>query len=73
MKKFNDIPESEPLHTVIKSRTINVNEIKDKEERKYWKKLKRINAIPSEYLSTREIMLDLTKKSKEIKNDRRKS
>ena len=67
MKKFNDIPESEPLHTVIKSRTINVNEIKDKEERKYWKKLKRINAIPSEYLSSKEIMLDLIKIAKEKK------
>lgn len=65
--KFNSIPESEPLYTIIKSRTINTSEIKDKEEKKYWKKLKKINAIPSEYLSTREIMLDLTKKSKEIK------
>jgi hypothetical protein len=67
MIKFNSIPESEPLHTIIKSRTINTSEIKDKEERKYWNKLKRLNAIPSEYLSTKEIMLDLSKTSKEIK------
>lgn len=67
MMKFNSIPENEPLHTIIKSRTINTSEIKDKEERKYWNKLKRLNAIPSEYLSTKEIMLDLSKTSKEIK------
>lgn len=67
MKKFNSIPENEPLYTILKSRTINTSKIKDKEERKYWNNLKRLNAIPSEYLSTREIMSDLTKMSKEIK------
>ena len=66
-RKFSSIPESEPLYTIIKSRTIDTNKIKDKEERKYWNKLKRLNAIPSEYISTREIMLDLTKMSKEYK------
>ena len=50
-----------------KFRTIDTNKIKDKEERRYWNKLKRLNAIPSEYISTREIMLDLTKMSKEYK------
>ena len=67
MIKFNSVPESEPLHTILKSRTINLSKIKDKEERKYWSKLKRLNAIPSEYVSTQEIMLDLSKISKEIK------
>ena len=67
MRKFQSIPESEPLYTILKSRTIDTNTIKDKEERKYWNKLKRLNAIPSEYISTREIMLDLTKMSKEYK------
>lgn len=67
MMKFNSIPESEPLHQIIKSRTIDISTIKDKEERKYWSKLKRLNAIPSEYISTQEIMLDLSKISKEIK------
>lgn len=67
MMKFNSIPENEPLHQIIKSRTIDISTIKDKEERKYWSKLKRLNAIPSEYVSTQEIMLDLSKISKEIK------
>ena len=66
-RKFSSIPESEPLYTIIKSRTIDTNKIKDKDERRYWNKLKRLNAIPSEYISTREIMLDLTKMSKEYK------
>ena len=65
MMKFNSIPESEPLHQIIKSRTIDISTIKDKEERKYWSKLKMLNAIPSEYVSTQEIMLDLSKISKE--------
>ena len=67
MRKFKSIPESEPLYTKIKARTINTGTIKDKEERKYWNKLKRIYAIPSEYLSTREIMLDLKNFTKEKK------
>ena len=67
MRKFNSIPESEPLYTIIKSRTIDTNKIKDKEEKKYWNKLKKINAIPSEYVSTKEIMLDLAKFTKERK------
>lgn len=67
MIKFNSVPESEPLHTILKSRTINLSKIKDKEERKYWSELKRLNKIPDEYISTQEIMLDLSKISKEIK------
>ena len=34
-RKFSSIPESEPLYTIIKSRTIDTNKIKDKEERRY--------------------------------------
>lgn len=67
MRKFQSIPESEPLFTILKSRTIDTSKIKDKEERKYWNQLKRINAIPSEYISTNEIMFNLSKTSKEIK------
>ena len=42
LKKFGSIPESEPLHTIIKSRTIDTSKIKDKNERKYWNKLKKL-------------------------------
>lgn len=59
MRKFGSVPESEPLYTRIKARTINLAKIKDKEERRYWRDLKRIYAIPSEYISTREILEDL--------------
>ena len=54
-KKIGSIPESEPLYKIIKSRTINVSKIKDKDERKYWQELKRINKIPEIYLPTSEI------------------
>ena len=67
MIKFNSLPESEPLHTIIKSRTIKLERIKDKEERKYWRELKKLNKIPDEYIPTQEIMLDLSNISKEIK------
>jgi hypothetical protein len=53
------------LHTILKSRSINTAEIKDKEERKYWEKMKKANAIPAEYISTDEILLDLSKFTKE--------
>lgn len=66
-KKFASIPENEPLYTILKSRTIDTSKMKDKEEKKYWNKLKRINQIPSEYISTREIMLDLKNFTKEKK------
>lgn len=48
-KKLASIPESEPLFTIMKSRAININKIKDKEERKYWERLKRENKIPYAY------------------------
>lgn len=54
-KKLGSIPESEPLYKIIKSRTINTAKIKDKEERKYWQELKRINEIPQIYLPIEEI------------------
>lgn len=54
-KKVSSIPESEPLYKIIKSRVINPNTIKDKEERKYWQELKRINKIPDLYLPISEI------------------
>ena len=54
-KKMASIPESEPLYKIIKSRTINLATIKDKEERKYWQELKKINEIPQIYLPIAEI------------------
>jgi hypothetical protein len=67
IKKFSSIPETEPLFTIIKARTINTAQIKDKQEKKYWNKLKKLNAIPSEYLSIDEIMIDLNHFAKEKK------
>lgn len=52
---MGSIPEDEPLYKIIKSRTINVAKIKNKEERKYWQELKRINEIPQIYLPIEEI------------------
>jgi len=54
-KKMGSIPEDEPLYKIIKSRTINTAKIKNKEERRYWEELKRINAIPEIYLPNNEI------------------
>lgn len=54
-KKLKSIPEAEPLYKIIKSRTIDLRKIKDKEERKYWRELKKINAIPDIYKSNEEI------------------
>lgn len=53
--KISSIPENEPLYKIIKSRVIDIKKIKDKEERKYWMELKRINKIPDIYLSDEEI------------------
>lgn len=55
MMKFNSIPETEPIYNLIKSRVINIATIKDKEERKYWRKQKQINKIPDIYLSNEEL------------------
>lgn len=64
-KKLNSIPKSEPLYDIIKSRTINISSIKDKEEKKYWQSLKRINAIPQIFISTDEIFKNLKEQMKE--------
>lgn len=61
-RKIQSIPESEPLHTIIKSRIINLAEIKDKREKKYWQDLKEVNKIPDIYKPSKE--LDETLKSK---------
>lgn len=53
--KISSIPETEPLYATMKSRTINVASIKDKEERKYWNRLKSENRIPDIYLPTEYI------------------
>jgi hypothetical protein len=54
-KKLGSLPKDEPLYEIIKSRTIDIGKIKDKEERKYWRELRRINEIPQVYLSNNEI------------------
>ena len=64
--KIQSIPETEPLYKVMKSRTININEIKDKEERKYWQKMKRNNRIPNVYLSNKEIYENLKESSQKL-------
>ena len=66
-KKLCSIPKSEPLFDIIKSRTINLSKIKNKEERKYWRDLKKINAIPQIYIPTDKIYADLKSKIKETK------
>lgn len=53
--KLKSIPEQEPLFKIIQSRVIDISKIKDKEERKYWRNLKRINRIPDIYLSNNEL------------------
>lgn len=58
-KKLFSIPETEPLYKIIKSRTININKIKDKNERDYWRELKKINEIPGIYLLEEETDIDL--------------
>lgn len=54
-KKLSSIPKSEPLYDIIKSRTINIAKIKDKDEKRYWQEQKRINEIPQIFLSNKEI------------------
>lgn len=66
-KKIGSIPKSEPLYDIIKSRTIGLGKIKDKEERKYWRELKRINQIPQIFISTDEIFRELKGRMKETK------
>lgn len=63
--KLNSIPKDEPLYEILKSRTINLSKIKDKDERKYWRELKRINRIPDVYKTNEEIEKEI---KKELKN-----
>lgn len=65
--KIGSLPKTEPLYEVIQSRVINLAKIKDKEERKKWRSLKKINKIPDEYLDTEEIYENLKEGFK--KND----
>lgn len=67
MMKLNSLPETEPFYKVVKSRTINLSKIKDKEERRYWRELSQINAIPSIYKSNNELNAEL---KQNIKNSR---
>lgn len=71
MMKFNSIPETEPIYNIIKSRIINPATIKDKEERKYWRKQKQINKIPDIYLSNEELDLNLKEVMGGLKNGKR--
>lgn len=57
--KLNSIPEDEPLFKILKSRTIDLGKIKDKEERKYWREMKRLNEIPDIYKTIDEIYKEL--------------
>lgn len=65
--KLNSLPKTEPFYEVIKSRVINLSKIKDKEERRYWRELKQINAIPSIYKSNEELNLEVKKALKNNK------
>ena len=60
--KLSSIPEDEPLFKIIKSRIIDLGQIKDKDERKYWRDLKRINAIPDIYKTSNELDIELKSK-----------
>jgi hypothetical protein len=64
--KLASIPESEPLYKIIKSRTIDIGKIKDKDERKYWRELKKVNTIPDIYLSNDELDRQLKSNLKNI-------
>ena len=59
--KLSSIPNTEPLYEIIKSRAINLSEVKDKEEKKYWRKMKEANRIPDIYKSNQEIINSLQK------------
>ena len=62
LRKLKSIPENEPLFKIIKSRAVSLAKIKDKEERKYWRELKKANKIPDMYLSPEELDKDLIDK-----------
>lgn len=60
--KLSSIPETEPLYNIIKSRIINPNKIKNKEERNHWKELKEINRIPDIYIPNDEVEININNK-----------
>ena len=62
--KLNSMPKDEPLYEIIKSRTINLGKIKDKDERKYWRELKKINKIPDIYKTNDEIEKEMKEQLK---------
>ena len=62
LRKLKSIPEDEPLFKIIKSRAISLGKIKDKEERRYWRDLKKANKIPAIYLSPEELDNELKEK-----------
>lgn len=68
--KLNSIPKDEPLYDIIKSRAINVDTIKDKEQRKYWRELQNANKIPDIYVSTATIRNELKKEINRTKVDK---
>lgn len=65
--KLASIPESEPLFKIIKSRTIDLTKIKDKEERRYWRELKKINEIPDIYKPLEELDKNIQKEFKNMR------
>ena len=67
--KINSIPKNEPLYDIIKSRAINLESIKDKDERKYWRELKNANKIPDIYIPTETIRNELKKEVGKVKVD----
>ena len=69
LRKIKFYTKDEPLYEIIKARTINIGKIKDKEERKYWRELKRINEIPQIYLSNNEIDSRLKERYAKIKGE----
>lgn len=69
--KLSSIPEDEPIYKIFKSRSIEVNKIKDKEERKYWVEMKQVNRIPDIYLSTNEVDNILRNKVRGFKDGER--
>lgn len=54
-RKISSIPKDEPLFEIIKSRVINIGEIKNKEEKKYWYELRKLNKIPNIFLADKEL------------------
>ena len=54
-RKLCSIPKDEPLYDIIKSRVMNLGQIKDKDERKYWREQKKLNEIPPIYIPSKEL------------------